>query len=138
MTQHSVDEEDDPDISGGFIAKHPVRSVDLDFSIQVFSSDRSVGAVYTLANAVTDCIWKKGYLTVSVDPDDSTKGNYDFPWAITSEADYDMGDDMDGLRKATMSCEIREVPKDDQSGTIVERGADLGGDDVVVTSELVE
>lgn len=138
MTQHSVEEEDDPDISGEFITKHPVKSVDLDYNIQVFSDDRHVGSVYTLANAVTDCINKMGYLTVAVDPDDSTQGNYNFPWSITVDPDYDTGDDLDGLRKATISCEIREVPKDDPSGTIVERGTDLGGDDVVVTSELVE
>lgn len=138
MTSHSEDEEDDADIASEFTRKHPVRSVDLDYNIQVFSDDRHVGSVYTLANAVTDCIWKKGYLTVAVDPDDSTLGNYELPWAITSEADYDMGDDLDGLRKASISCEIREVPKDDPSGTIIERGTDLGGDDVVVTTELVE
>lgn len=44
---------------------------------------------------------------------------------------------MDGLRKATMSCEIREVPKDDPSGTIVERGYDLDGTDPTIDVELV-
>jgi hypothetical protein len=137
MSQQSVDEEDDPDIASQYIRRARIQSVDLGFTIQCWCDDRHSGAIYTLANAVTDAIYKKGYITVAVDPDDLTLGDYDLPWAITEMTEYDTGDDLDGLQKATLSCEIREVPKNDPSATIVERGYDLGGDDVVPTMEIL-
>ena len=137
MTYQSVDEEDDPDVAGQYIRRARIQSVDLDFTIQCWTDDRHSGAIYTLANAVTDAIYKKGYITIAVDPDDSTLGDYDLPWAITEMTEYDTGDGLDGLHKATMSCEIREIPKDDPSATVIERGYDLGGDDVVPTMEIL-
>jgi hypothetical protein len=132
LTLQIETEEDDETYSDQYLLRHPAKIVDLGFTLQCWSDDRHQGAVFNMAQAVVREIYQTGYLTIDKDPNDSTKGTYSFPWEITDMPDFDMDDDLNGLRLATLSCEIREVPYETVDETIIERGYDVTADDVEI------